>query len=302
VNHSILLFGGGGQIGRALRRDLAPLGTVKALTHQELDIGDTVRVRQAIAELRPDMVVNAAAYTAVDKAETEREPAMRINAQAVRAMAEASAQAGALLVHYSTDYVFDGSKPSPYREDDPTNPLSVYGATKLAGEEAIRSVGAAALVFRTSWVFGPHGGNFVKTMLRLALSRDALRVIADQVGQPTPADLASGATALVLCRLIALGMPLRRPEVYHLASGNPVSWHGFACAIVEEAARAGFALKANTSSISAISTAEYPLPAPRPMNSRLDVSRIETDFGLSMPDWRPYLVRMLQDLKRPEHD
>lgn len=296
MKRSILIFGSSGQIGRALSRDLAPLGAVYAPGRAELDIGNAERVREAIAELKPDVVVNAAAYTAVDKAETEREQAMLLNAQAVRVLAEACAEARALLVHYSSDYVFDGTKRSPYREDDTRCPLSVYGASKLAGEVAIEAVGGPAIIFRTSWVFGAHGANFAKTILRLARERETLRVVADQVGQPTPADLASGVAALALCRLLASGLP-RGPEIYHLASGNPTSWHEFACAIVEEAARAGFALKTSSDRISAISSAEYPVAAARPMNSRLDVSRIEADFGVSMPDWRPYLVRMLQDLK-----
>ena len=296
MKRKILLFGSGGQIGRALSRDLAPLGELNAPGRAEVDIGNARRVREVISELKPDVVVNAAAYTAVDKAESEREQAMLINAHAVRVLAEASAQAGALFVHYSSDYVFDGTKSSPYREDDARRASCVYGESKLAGEEAIQAVGGAALILRTSWVFGAHGGNFVKTILRLACERETLRVVADQVGQPTPADLASGTTALALCQLLNSGMP-GGPEIYHLASASPVSWHEFACAIVEEASRLGFALKTSPDRISAISTTEYPVAAARPMNSRLNISRIEARFGLSMPDWRPYLVRMLQDLK-----
>ena len=293
-----LLLGAAGQVGRALRRDLAPLGPLVALDLPQVDITDAVQVRKLIADLKPRIVVNAAAYTAVDKAEADPDLAHKVNATAVGEIAEASRKAGAFLVHYSTEYVFDGTSERPYVPEDVPNPLSVYGRSKLAGEQALHQVAGPSLLFRTSWVFGLHGGNFVKTMLRLARTRDELRVVADQVGQPTPAELISSVTALALFRHMAGAIPGTKPAVYHLASSRPVTWHAFARTIIEQAAAVGFELRATPDRVVAIGTADYPLPARRPANSRLDVSALEADFGLQMPDWLPYLTRMLEDLRR----
>ena len=291
----ILLFGKDGQVGWQLQRSLAPLGTVTALGRGECDLAESRQLREIIRSARPKIIVNAAAYTAVDRAESEPQRATAINAEAPGVMAEEARTLGALLVHYSTDYVFDGCKSAPYVEADTPNPQSVYGRTKLAGEQAIAAAGCRALIFRTSWVFGARGHNFVKTILRLAGEGRSLRIVDDQIGSPTPAALISTVTGLVLTAS-------RRGEnlpdgahLYHLAAANPVSWCGFARAIVEDASRTpGYSGMPSPESIAAIATTDYPLPAPRPANSRFDCSRLEADFGLEMPDWRPYLQRMLQ--------
>ena len=288
----ILLLGCQGQLGWQLQRDLAPLGPLLALDRQACDLADLDQVRRVVRENRPSVVVNAAAYTAVDKAEGEPDLAHRINAEAVGLLAEEVKALGALLVHYSTDYVFDGRQPLPYTETMLTSPLNVYGRSKLDGEEAIRAVSGRALIIRTSWVFGARGANFVKTILRLAAERESLRVVDDQIGSPTPAALIATVTGMVLARdrLEHQGV-----ETYHLAAANPVSWNAFARAIVVCAQHTpGFALKLTPEAIAPIPSADYPLPAPRPANSRLDCSKLETAFGLTMPDWLPYLERMMQ--------
>lgn len=298
---SILLFGADGQVGWQLQRALAPLGTVQALDRAECDLADVEAVRRIIRAAAPAYIINASAYTAVDKAESEAELAQTINAEVAAAMAEEAKALNALLVHYSTDYVYDGNKDTPYVESDATNPQSVYGRSKRDGELAIAASGCRALVFRTSWVFAARGHNFVKTILRLAAERDALRVVADQVGSPTSADLIADVTAQVLQILRQRDSAPAGMEVYHLVSANPVSWHDFACAIVATAqATPGFCLKATPAAIAPISTADYPLPAPRPANSRLSTAKLAADFGLEMPDWQPYLARMLDQLGREQ--
>jgi dTDP-4-dehydrorhamnose reductase len=293
---SILLLGKDGQVGWQLQRSLAPHGQVVACGRAECDLADPARIRSVIRQVRPSVIVNATAYTAVDKAESEPELAHRINAEAPGILAEEAAALGALLVHYSTDYVYDGCKTAPYVEADATGPHGVYGRTKLAGEEAIRAVGGKSLIFRTSWVFGARGGNFVKTILRLARDKDSLAVVDDQIGSPTPAALIATVTGVVLA-MLRRGQLLAAGEnrLYHLAGAHPVSWYEFARTIVELAGPApGFALRLKPEAILPITTAEYPTPARRPANSRLDCTRLENDFGLQMPDWQPYLVRMLQ--------
>lgn len=291
----ILLLGKDGQVGWQLQRSLAPLGTVSAVGRERCDLADLDGLRRLIRAEKPKIIVNAAAYTAVDKAESEPELAARINAEAPGVLAEEAKRLGALLVHYSTDYVFDGRKPTPYVESDAPNPASVYGRSKLAGEQAIAAAGCRALIFRTSWVFGARGNNFVKTILRLAGEGRALRIIDDQVGSPTPAALISGVTGLVLAAVRRGENAPDGARLYHLAAANPVSWCGFARTIVDDASRTpGFSGLPAPESIAAIGTADYPLPAPRPANSRFDCARLESDFGLEMPDWRPYLQRMLQ--------
>jgi dTDP-4-dehydrorhamnose reductase len=293
---SILLLGKDGQVGWQLQRSLAPHGPVVACGRGECDLADPGEIRRVLNAVAPSVIVNAAAYTAVDKAESEPELAMRINAEAPALLAAEAAKRNALLVHYSTDYVFDGSKASPWVESDPTAPLGVYGRSKLAGEEAIRAAACRSLIFRTSWVFGARGGNFVKTILRLAREKESLNVVDDQIGSPTPAALIATVTGVALAAL-RQGRALAAGEsrLYHLAAANPVSWRDFARTIVDLAgAMPGFELRLKAEAIRAISTAEYPLPARRPANSRLDCQRLENDFGLLMPDWRPYLERMLQ--------
>ena len=288
---NILLLGRNGQVGWELCRSLAALGNLTAFDFPDVDFADPESLRQVVRRAAPRVIVNAVAYTAVDKAESEAELATRINADAVAVLAEEAKAAGALLVHYSTDYVFDGTKPVPYVENDVVAPLGVYGRSKAAGEAAVAASGCDGLVFRTSWVFGIHGGNFVKTVLRLAQERDALKVVADQVGSPTPAALLADVTALALVAMRNGRLPL---GLYHLAAAEPVSWHGFARAIVDAAARCGKGLRLKAENITAITTAEYPLPARRPANSRLDCSRLEAAMGLKLPSWRPYLERMLE--------
>lgn len=293
---SILLLGKDGQVGWQLQRSLAPHGRVVACSRAECDLADMDRIRSVVSQIKPSVIVNAAAYTAVDKAETEVALAQRINAEAPGVLAEEAARLGALLVHYSTDYVYDGTKTTPWVESDPTDPQSVYGATKLAGEAAIRAVGGKSLIFRTSWVFGARGGNFVKTILRLARDKDSLNVVDDQIGSPTPAALIATVTGIALA-MLRRGQLLESGEnrLYHLAAARPVSWCEFARTVVGLAgAVPGFDLRLPAEAIRAITTAEYPTPARRPANSRLDCTRLETDFGLQMPDWQPYLERMLQ--------
>ncbi len=292
----ILLLGKDGQVGWQLQRSLAPHGEVVACGRSECDLSDTDRIRSVVRAVRPSIIVNATAYTAVDKAESEPELAYRVNAEAPGLLAEEARALDALLVHYSTDYVYDGGKPTPYVETDPTGPQSVYGRSKLAGEEAIRAVGGRSLIFRTSWVFGARGGNFVKTILRLAREKDSLNVVADQVGAPTPAALIATVSGVGLAmlkhgRLIEPG----ENRLYHLTAARPVSWCEFARTIVGLAGQSpGFDLRLKPEAVQAITTDEYPTPARRPANSRLDCSQLERDFGLQMPDWQPYLERMLQ--------
>lgn len=293
---SILLLGKDGQVGWQLQRSLAPNGRVVAYGRAECDLSDLDRIRSVVRQIKPSVIVNASAYTAVDKAESEVGLAQRINAEAPGVLAEEASRLGALLVHYSTDYVYDGTKAESWVESDPTGPQSVYGATKLAGETAIRAVGGKSLIFRTSWVFGARGGNFVKTILRLAREKESLSVVDDQIGSPTPAALIATVTGVVLA-MLRRGQLLESGEnrLYHLAAARPVSWCEFARTIVALAdAMPGFDLRLKAGAIRAITTSEYPTPARRPANSRLDCSRLETDFGLQMPDWQPYLERMLQ--------
>lgn len=293
----ILLLGANGQVGHELRRSLAPLGEIIATTRSgALDGADSEianfdepgSLPALVGRIAPDVVVNAAAYTAVDRAENEPEAAFRANAEAPRRLAEACAVRDALLVHYSTDYVFDGKGTRAYREDDPTGPLGVYGESKLAGERAIAASGCRHLVFRTAWVYGNHGANFMRTMLRLGAERDELRVVADQIGSPTPAALIADVTAQV----IADAAPAT--GVFHLTAKGQTSWHGFAEAIFEGAHRRG--LLARVPRVSPIATADYPTPARRPAYSGLDTTTLQQAFGIVLPDWRQGLEQVLGGL------
>lgn len=291
---TLLLFGGQGQVGWELARSLAPLGRVVALDRAAVDLTDLAAVRAAIATHRPRVVVNAAAYTAVDRAESERALAERINAEAPAAMAAAAAALGALLVHYSTDYVFDGRARAPYREDAPTAPQGAYGATKLAGDEAVLAGAADAWIFRVSWVYAARGRNFLRTIQRLAAERDELRIVDDQVGCPTWAREIAEATALAVGRWLsdrAAGYEPPARGVYHLASPDHTSWHGFASAIVD-ALPAG----APRPAVRPITTAEYPTPAARPAWSVLDPTKFREAFGLALSPWREQLARCLDPL------
>jgi dTDP-4-dehydrorhamnose reductase len=293
---SILLLGKDGQVGWQLQRSLAPHGAVIACGRAECDMADLERVQALVRQHRPAVIVNAAAYTAVDRGESEPELAMRVNGEAPGVLAEEAARLSALLIHYSTDYVYAGSKATPYVESDATGPCSVYGRSKLAGEEAIRASGCRSVIFRTSWVFGARGGNFVKTILRLAREKESLNVVGDQFGAPTPAALIATVTGIVLAMLHqGRAMAGDTQRLYHLCSGRPANWHEFALTIVELArAMPGFDLRLKPAAIAAIPSSEYPTAARRPLNSRLDCARLESDFGLQMPDWQPYLARMLQ--------
>lgn len=291
----ILLLGKNGQLGWELQRALAPLGQLTALDRQPHDglcgnLADAEGLVRTLQILQPDVIVNAAAYTAVDKAETDAKAAWSVNADAPGVLAMAAKQSGALLVHYSTDYVFDGSGDQPRAEDAPTGPLNQYGLGKLAGEQAIGLSGARHLIFRTSWVYGARGGNFAKTMLRLAAERETLRIVGDQIGAPTGAELIADVTAH------ALRAALADPALcgtYHLAAAGAVSWHGYACYVFEQARLLGKTLALREAE--SITSADYPTPASRPLNSRLDVSKLQTAFGLCMPDWHDGVRRMLNE-------
>jgi len=289
----ILLFGKDGQVGWELQRALAPLGKVIALTRQQLDLGSPDAIRTALRQHRPDIIVNPAAYTAVDKAESEPDLAQAVNSTAPGILAEEAKLSDALLVHYSTDYVFDGCKAAPYTEHDTPNPQSVYGKTKLAGEQAIQAVGGRHLILRTSWVYGVHGGNFVKTVLRLARERDSLRIVNDQFGAPTWARLLAQSTSNMLQQLML------RPEdsklgLYHLTAAGSTNWYDYAQEIVRLARLHDRALRDKPLAIQGIPTREYPLPAVRPANSVLATEKIRSAFGLSLPQWEEDLAKCLQ--------
>ncbi len=290
----ILLFGGNGQLGWELRRSLAPLGELIAPARRDAggNLADLDGIAGFIRQVTPDIIVNAAAYTAVDKAETETELAHTINAAAPGVMAAEARRLGAWLLHYSTDYVFDGGGTAPWREANPTGPLSVYGRSKLDGE---RNVAAwqKHLILRTSWVYAARGQNFAKTMLRLAQERDSLNVIADQIGAPTGAELLADVSAHAL-RALQAGPALA--GIYHVAAGGETSWHGYACHVIEFARRHGAAVRVKTEDIRPIPATEYPLPAARPYNSRLDTQKFRNAFGLALPDWRQGVERMLGEI------
>lgn len=283
----ILLLGRNGQVGWELERLLAPLGELKPFDRAALDLADAPRLAAAVRSLQPEVIVNAAAYTAVDKAESERDEAFAVNATGPRVLAEEAKRIGALLVHFSTDYVFDGEKQAPYVEDDATHPLNVYGESKLAGEDAIRKSKCRHLILRTSWVYGPRGKNFMLTMLRLAKERAELRVVDDQIGAPTSSGYIAQTTVALLPRLLA------SPDLaglYHLAPAGETTWCGFARAIL---AHAGLATP-----VVPIRTEEYPTPARRPRNSRLDCTRLREAFGVALTPWQEGLAEAMREHAR----
>jgi dTDP-4-dehydrorhamnose reductase len=291
----ILLFGTSGQVGAELARALPALGVVLGLDRAAADFGDPDALRAAIRRERPDVVVNAAAYTAVDRAEAEPDEARRVNADAVGAMADEVRRLGAWLVHYSTDYVFDGGKAGAYVETDQPHPLNVYGATKLAGERLVEASGCRHLVFRTSWVHAARGRNFVRTILDLARDREELTVVDDQIGCPTSAALLARVTAVVLGRLAGPGLP-PPSGVYHACAAGETSWHGYARFAVSQARRRGLALRAAPETILPIPSSERPTPARRPANSRLDTSRLTGTFGITLPSWQDDVTTTLEAL------
>ncbi len=294
----ILLFGANGQVGHELRRSLAPMAELVCTTRtgmladgsacEAADFDRPAELPGLIARIAPDVVVNAAAYTAVDHAEDERDAAFSANAEAPRAIAAACAQRDVRLVHYSTDYVFDGTATRPYREDDPTAPLGVYGASKLAGERAIQASGARYMIFRTAWVYGAHGNNFMRTMLRLARERDELRVVSDQTGSPTPASLIADVTA------VAVRRPPVRSGLWHLTATGSTTWHGLAEAIFTRAMATGLLSKAPK--VVRIRSCDYPTRARRPTYSCLDTSRLRHDLAIPLPDWDVVLADLLAGL------
>jgi dTDP-4-dehydrorhamnose reductase len=289
----ILLLGKNGQVGRELQRTLLPQGEVAALGRSEADLENLSGLSDVLHARTPGIIVNAAAYTAVDKAESDEATAYRINAEAVGVMANYARHSGALLVHYSTDYVFDGEKSGAYVEADAANPQSVYGKSKRAGEEAILQSGCNALIFRTSWVFSVFGGNFIKAILRLAKERESLNVVADQHGAPTSAELIADVTALAIagCRSGTLSN-----GVYHLTAAGETTWHGLACHVVERALENGMKLTLTPQQIRAIPTEAYPLPAKRPKNSRMDTGALTGALGLHLPDWKIHVDRVVDQL------
>lgn len=280
----ILVTGSRGQVGFELQRALAPLGRVVAVDRQRCDLADPAAVRDCVRSLRPDVIVNAAAYTAVDRAESERALAFAVNAESPGVLAEEAARLGAPLLHYSTDYVFDGSHSGAQVETAQTRPLNVYGASKLAGEQAVQAVSGEHWILRTSWVFGLHGANFLKTMLRLAGERETLAVVADQQGAPTSAALIADVTAH-LVRAWLRGEAVPASGCYHLAAAGITDWHAYARRVIARAAAAGLPTRVAAEDIRAISTADYPTPATRPANSRLDCGKLEQALGIVLPDW-----------------
>jgi dTDP-4-dehydrorhamnose reductase len=298
VYKKVLLTGVNGQVGHALQKaflkETAFADVVVSLDRSQLDLTDEDAIRRAVQTHQPDLIINPAAYTAVDKAESEPELAYAINATAPQVLAEEAAKIGARLIHFSTDYVYAGMKHGAYVEEDATQPLSVYGKSKLAGEEAIRSVGLPHLIFRTSWVYGAYGKNFLKTILRLAAERDELRIVADQFGAPT------SSTSIANAVLSVMGnWQNEYAGTYHLVNAGQTSWHGFAVAIIEEYNRIQKAhglplLKASPDNIQAITTQDYPTPAARPANSCLDCTKLARDFSVTLPEWHAALITELE--------
>lgn len=294
----ILLFGSTGQVGWELQRSLAPLGEVVALGSSGADglagdFRDPEGVARSVRAVQPAVVVNAAAYTQVDRAESEPELAAQVNALTPGVLAAAARDAGAWMLQYSTDYVFDGSGTRPWRETDPTGPLGVYGRTKLAGEERVAAANPRHLVLRTSWVYGARGGNFARTMLRLAAERESLSVVDDQFGAPTGADLLADVSAHALRALLG---GAGRAGVYHVAASGETSWHGYACFLLARARARGMPLKAGPGQVLPVAGAAFPSAARRPHNSRLDTSRFRSEFGLALPPWEQGVARMLQEI------
>ncbi|MGZ4958569.1 MAG: dTDP-4-dehydrorhamnose reductase [Methylomonas sp.] len=293
----VLLFGKGGQVGWELQRSLAPLGELVPLSTDSRNlIGDFTNlegIAETVRAVAPDVIVNAAAYTAVDKAESEPELAHTINALAPGILAQEAKRSGAWLVHYSTDYVFNGSGDRAWTETDSTGPLSVYGKTKLEGEEAIRGTDCRHLIFRTSWVYAARGGNFAKTMLRLAQERGSLSVVNDQIGAPTGADLIADVTAH------AIRTALQRREIgglYHLVAGGETTWYDYAKFVIDFARQAGVELKVTAEAVQAVPSSAFPTPARRPNNSRLDTGKLQESFGLNLPHWQSGVLRMLTEI------
>lgn len=291
----LLVLGARGQVGWELRRSLQPIGSVVAVDRQECDLLSPGQLTRVVEDAAPDVIVNAAAYTAVDKAEQEEALARRINAEVPAELAALTRRSGALLVHYSTDYVFDGSKPAPYEESDEPAPLNAYGRTKLAGERAIAEQGGDWLILRTTWVYASRGANFARTMLRLAAEREKLSIVDDQFGAPTSARFLADATAQLMGAIRAeRAAGGFASGLFHLCAAGSTSWHGFATAVIDGARRRGAALK--VAEIAGIPALQYPTPARRPANSRLSTQRIEARFGLRVPFWQEGVELVLDEM------
>jgi dTDP-4-dehydrorhamnose reductase len=293
----LLLLGANGQVGWELQRALAPLGDLVICDHRQADFSQPLTLVTLVQQCQPDIIVNAAAYTAVDKAESDVETARLVNATSVGVLAEQARLLGALLVYYSTDYIFDGSQSGPQPEQTSAAPLNVYGKTKLEGEQLIHSSGCRHLILRTSWVYAARGHNFAKTMLRLACERDELRVVSDQIGTPTSAELIADTTALMLQRMV-FDPELARHAcgTYHLVAGGHTSWHEYTCFIIRTARELGMQLKVVESRIYPIHAAEFAGAAARPTNSRLDNRKLQSTFHLQLPHWQHHAARMLQEI------
>ncbi|QPI62924.1 dTDP-4-dehydrorhamnose reductase [Vreelandella venusta] len=299
---NIFITGGNGQVGFELQRQFDPFGTILAPTRQELDLTNAEAVNVYLEKHQPGLILNAAAYTAVDKAESEPEQAKRLNAKLPAQLADYAAMQGIPLVHYSTDYVYPGNGEKPWQEDSLTGPLSIYGQTKLEGDDAVVSSGAKHLIFRTSWVYAARGNNFMKTMLRLGREREALNIVSDQIGAPTPARLIAQITALACTNhhspstthhsLFTINIP---QGIYHLAPRGETSWYGFASEIFKTARGLGEELAIAPEGVAGISTAEYPTPAKRPLNSRMALSKLENSLGITMPTWQSQLGLTLRE-------
>lgn len=299
----ILITGVNGQVGFELTRALAPLGHIIALDRAQLDLRDEQAITDALNQHQPDIIVNPAAYTAVDKAETDAQTAFSINATAPAAMAQWTRKNEALLVHYSTDYVFDGEKPDAYIEDDNINPQSVYGHTKQQGEDVIRNLTERHVILRTSWVYGAYGNNFLKTMLRLAAERDALSIVNDQIGAPTSAALIADVTAHIVRDYIEYGDEFidACTGTYHLTAAGSTSWHGYAQHIIALAEAAGMPLKIKAADVQGIPSSAYPTPAKRPSNSRLNFDKLQDTFDLTLPAWQDgvnHAFTMIKNIKQ----
>jgi dTDP-4-dehydrorhamnose reductase len=292
----ILVTGTSGQVGWELLRSLQPLGQVRALTRQDADLSRPESLRQPIQAFRPDVIVNSAAYTAVDKAEDHEQEAMAVNADSPQVLAEEAEKSGALLIHYSTDYVFDGENQTPYKTIDKPNPINVYGKTKLAGEQAIQASNADYLILRTSWVYANRGTNFLLSMMRLIQERETLGIVDDQIGAPTWARLIADATAQIITKALTERQENTfEPGVYHLTSTGKTSWKGFADEIKNQMLQKEKTGKLAT--INAIETKDYPTPAARPKSSTLDLTELETRFNLALPDWKLSLEQCMADFK-----
>jgi dTDP-4-dehydrorhamnose reductase len=290
----ILLLGSSGQLGKELERQLSAVGSVAAFPRSALDITNHQAVGDAIRAIHPDIIVNAAAYTAVDKAETDAEQAFAVNAEAVANLAQIAQKERAWLIHYSTDYVFDGSKPMPYLETDATNPINVYGDSKLAGEQAIAEADCQHLIFRTTWVIGKDGNNFAKTILRLATERDSLKVINDQLGVPTSPALISNVTIDAI-QAIKNGKAWTQ-GIYHLAPQGVSNWHEIAQTLLAHAERLNVPLSAKAKDVHPISTAEYPTAAKRPLNSQLDTHKLQSQLSFDLPYWKDDFTAVANDI------